>query len=137
VTSTRHFGQRHPFHETPWIEIRDRVTPIAAGNEAFSYLVEIIDSVLSAGADEMLAATTAMHDILVVPRPIPEPPYELIAVRAPNSMHPPTPGNVRIEHLSLTNRNDCIERPPQDAVRLFWRFVKEKYGIVVQHPQAS
>jgi hypothetical protein len=137
VTFIRHLGQRYPFHDRPWTEIRDLLAPVVARNEAFGYLIDIIDSVLAAGADKMLAATTSMHDILVVPRPIPQPPYEMIAVRAPNSLHPPTLGTVRIEHQSLTGRNDCIERPATEAVRLFWRFIQEKYGIVVQRPQTG
>jgi hypothetical protein len=32
-------------------------------------------------------------------------------------------------HLSLTGRNDRIERPIAEAIPLFWRFVIEKFGI--------
>jgi hypothetical protein len=31
--------------------------------------------------------------------------------------------------MAVTNRNDSIDRPTEDAVKLFWRFVFEKYGI--------
>jgi hypothetical protein len=40
----------------------------------------------------------------------------------------------RVEHLSSTGFNDSIDRPPSDAVRLFWRFALEKYGITPPQP---
>jgi hypothetical protein len=64
--------------------------------------------------------------------PIPEPPYDVVAVRAPGSLHPPGNGQVLIEHLACTGHNDRVERPASDAVKLFWRFVIEKYGV---HPR--
>jgi hypothetical protein len=123
------FGQRYPFVEQPWSEIEARIAPIAERDPRFSYLVDIVRSVMASDARDLLAGTPWMHDVVVVARPIPEPPYEVIAVRAPNSLHPPPPGLVRIEHLAVTNRNDVIDRPPEDAVPLFWRFIWEKYGI--------
>jgi hypothetical protein len=83
------------------------------------------------GADQ-LAGTTAMHDLIVLPVPVPDPPCGIIAVRAPDSV--PFPGHVVIEHLSCTGRNDRIERPAADAMPLFWRFMITKYGI---RPPAS
>lgn len=74
-----------------------------------------------------------MHDILVVLRPIPDPPYNIVAVRAPGSMRPPHAGAVRIEHLATTGRNDDIERPVDDAVPLFWRFMIEKFDVHPPH----
>jgi hypothetical protein len=38
-------------------------------------------------------------------------------------------GCVLIEHLSITGRNDRIERPVAEAVPLFWRFLVEKFGV--------
>jgi hypothetical protein len=83
-----------------------------------------------------LAGCTSMHHLLVVSTPIREPPYDVIVVRAPGSLHPPRQGQVLIGHLSCTGRNDCIERPAGDAVRLFWRFVIEKYGVHPVRPPA-
>jgi hypothetical protein len=129
MVSVRTFGQPHPFIERPWSEFDAFLAPIAAEHPEFSYLVEIVRSVLASDAQDELAGTTSMHDILVVPRPIPDPPYEVIAVRAPGSLRAPPPGCVRIEHMAVTNRNDSIDHPTEDAVTLFWRFVFEKYGI--------
>jgi hypothetical protein len=93
-------------------------------------MVAVIDSVIDSGADELLAGSTSMHDLMVVPRPIGEHVRDMIAVRAPGSLRPPaTAGHVRIEHLSSTGHNDSIDRPSTEAVPLFWRFVIAKYGI--------
>ncbi|WP_344112363.1 hypothetical protein [Nocardioides humi] len=37
--------------------------------------------------------------------------------------------DVVVEHLPTVGGADRIERPRDEAVRLFWQFVKEKYGI--------
>jgi hypothetical protein len=119
-----------PFREQPWAEISSFLGGMAASYPHFQYLVDVIDSVVDSGADELLAGDTSMHDFMVVPRPVSPSVRELIAVRAPGSLRPAaTAGHVRIEHLSSTGLNDSIERPPSEAVRLFWRFVMEKYGI--------
>jgi hypothetical protein len=92
-------------------------------------MADIVDSVIVSDSTSLLAACTSMHDLVVVPVPIPEPPYGVIIVRAPGSLHEPSPGSVLIEHLSLTGHDDRIERSTDDAVPLFWRFVREKYGV--------
>lgn len=95
---------------------------------AFSYLVDIVDSVIGGDRTSVLCATTSMHDLIVSTVPIPEPPFDVIAVRAPSSLRPPAEGNVLIEHLSVTGHNDRIERPATEAVPLFWRFAITKFG---------
>ncbi|MFC7597545.1 hypothetical protein ACFQU3_19675 [Terrabacter sp. GCM10028922] len=70
-----------------------------------------------------------MHDLIVVAAPIPEPPYGVVAVRAPGSPRRPREGHVLIEHLSVTGHDDKIERPVAEAVPLFWRFMIEKFGV--------
>lgn len=93
-------------------------------------MVDVIDSVIDSGADELFAGGTSMHDVMVVPRPVSPHVRDLIAVRAPGSLRPAaSAGRVRIEHLSSTGHNESIERPPSEAVPLFWRFVIEKYGL--------
>lgn len=57
-------------------------------------------------------------------------------MRAPGSIRPPPDGLVRVEHYTHTNRNDEIERPADEAVRLFWRFVREKFGLAMRKPSA-
>jgi hypothetical protein len=99
----------------------------------FRYMIDIIDSVVDSGADELLAGSTSMHDLMVVPRPIGVYVREMIAIRAPGSIRPVPAGQMRIEHLSSTGLNDSVDRPPSQAVALFWRFVIEKYGITPPH----
>ena len=94
-------------------------------------MVDIVDSVIESRSADLLAGCTSMHDLIVVTVPIPEPPYDVVAVRAPGSLGKPADGQVIIEHLSTTGHNDRIERPVEAAVPLFWRFMIEKYGI---HP---
>lgn len=72
-----------------------------------------------------------MHDLVVVDTPIPEPPFEVVVVRTPGSLHPPRAGKVLVEHVSLTGHDDRIERPVAEAVPLFWRFMAEKFGVRV------
>jgi len=60
-----------------------------------------------------------MHDLVVVSVPIPEPPYGVVAVRAPGSLRSPRDSHVLIEHMSVTGHDDRIERPVAEAVALF------------------
>jgi hypothetical protein len=53
----------------------------------------------------------------------------VIRVCSPSSLHLVPPGGVVIEHLPATGNNERISRPADEAVRLFWRFVVEKFGI--------
>ena len=95
----------------------------------FRHMSNIVKSVLASDQAEALAGCTSMHDLIVVPTPIPEPPYGVVAVRAPGSLREPGSGLVRIEHLSVTGHDDAIEVPVADAVPLFWRFMIEKFGV--------
>lgn len=72
-----------------------------------------------------------MFDLLVVATPIPDPPLDVVAVRFAASYRPVPPGTILIEHLATTGRNDRIQRPADEAVALFWRFMIEKFGV---HP---
>lgn len=125
----RTFGWPFPFVERSWDDIAEFLAGIASSHEQFTHMANVAESVLSEGAAGTLAGRTSMHDIIVVPRPVPEPPYEVVAVRAPGSLRSPSKGMVLIEHLSLTGRNDVIERPTDEAVALFWRFMIEKFGV--------
>jgi hypothetical protein len=109
---------------------------MATRQPSFQHMADIANSVIATDSTELLAGCTSMHDLLVVITPIPEPPYDVIAVRSPGSLADPPTGQVIIEHLSCTGRNDRIQRPTTDAVRLFWRFSIEKYGIHPRRPPA-
>lgn len=127
----RTLGQTRPFIELPWSEIAEFLGGIAAEHPEFDHMQRIAESVIVEQADDLLAGCTSMHDIFVVSRPIPDAPYDVVAVRAPNSLMTPARGSVRIEHLAITGRNDVIERPIEQTLPLFWRFMIEKFGV---HP---
>ena len=116
------------FRVREWADIRSFLAEMAARNPSLGYLVDIVDSVLVGERASALCATTSMHDLIVSTMPVPDPPFGVIAVRAPGSVRPPSDGNVLIEHLSVTGHNDRIERPAAEAVPLFWRFAIEKFG---------
>ncbi len=64
-----------------------------------------------------------MWDLIVAPAPGVPAPVDPVRVTTP---HYP---DVVVEHLPNAGGADRIERPRNEAVPLFWRFMKEKYGI--------
>jgi hypothetical protein len=38
-------------------------------------------------------------------------------------------GWVAVEHVTVTGRDERIDRPAAETVPLFWRFVMEKFGV--------
>ncbi len=127
----RTLGWNHPIRPEPWPDIASFLTGIAERHPSFQHMADIVDSVIDSGSADRLGAFTSMHDLMVVATPIPELPYEIVAVRAPGSVHPSRDGLVLIEHLTVSGNDDRIERPAAEAVPLFWRFMIEKYGV---HP---
>jgi hypothetical protein len=122
-------GTTFEFSERPWTEIASFLGGMAEEHSEFQYLADIIESLGASGRDKQLAGSTSMHDLVVVPQPVGKQVYELLIVRAPSSMRPGPRGLVRIEHLSSTGHNECVDRPVSLAVPLFWRFIIEKFGI--------
>lgn len=119
----------YDFKARSWSDLLDFYEDMASRSPHFGYLVDIVQSVAASPNGHRLAATTSMHDLLVVDTPIPDAPVEVLRVSAPGSLNPVRDGWVAIEHLSHTGRNDRIERPVAEAVPLFWRFVLEKFGF--------
>ncbi|MDQ0372848.1 hypothetical protein [Cellulomonas humilata] len=126
----RSHGHPYPFRPKPWADIAAFFEETADRHPRYQHMVDIVESVRASTAVGLLAGCTAMHDLMVVPTPVPEPPLGMVLVRAPNSVWSPGPGDVVIEHTSVTGHRDRIERPAADAVPLFWRFMIEKDGIV-------
>ena len=129
----RTLGFPHQFKALPWADVRDNIGPVAAEHPECGYLIDIIDSVLESGRENELAVTTSHNSLLITPAPPAPPPIELLRVNAPDERRNAQPGHVRIEHLSVTGRNDDIERPTSEAVALFWRFAIEKFGVHPDH----
>jgi hypothetical protein len=122
-------GWPDPFREIPWEEIAPWFRELAGMYEDFRHMADIVGTVIACGATKQLAACTSMHDLIVVRRPLPEPPFDVIRVYSPSSLRPVGAGQVVIEHQTVTGRNDRISRPSAEAVPLFWRFLIEKYGV--------
>ena len=125
----RNHGWPAPFRAVRWERIAIVLREMAEQHAEFTHMARIAESVIVTGTTNLLAGCTSMHDLIVVPVPLPDPPYDVIAVRAPSSIRTPPTGQVIIEHLACTGHNDRIQRPTGEAVPLFWRFVIEKYGI--------
>ncbi len=121
------FSWTEPFPDRPWEAIDRRFATMADLYPDFRHMSDIVKSVLETDRTSMLAGFTSMHDLLVVAKPIPQH-WTPVKVLAPNAPFLPQ-GMVRIEHLSASGRLECIERPVGEAVPLFWRFVKEKFGV--------
>ena len=122
-------GYLSPFRGRPWEEIRDGYVELSW--PGLQPLMDVVDSVLACGGAERLVATTSMHD-LWVGRSNDDGSasnVDLVKVRAFTSMRPVPPGKVVIEHTSVTGQDESITRPAAEAVPLFWRFVREKWGI--------
>jgi hypothetical protein len=124
-------GWPYPFRARPWPDIAARVYAMATLHVTFQRMADVVDSVRVSGAGRLLAGCTSMHELIVVTLLVPEPPYDVVAVRAPSSLQSVLAGMVVIEHLSVTGRNDRIVRPTKDSVPLFWRCMIEKFGV---HP---
>jgi hypothetical protein len=127
-------GWRYPFESHPWENIAQRMNAMADNHNQFSHMAAIVASVIETKSTDLLAGLTSMHDIIVAGTPIPDPPLDVVAVRAPGSLQPPRDGHVLIEHLACSGHNDRIERPTSEAVPLFWRFMIEKFAAYPAHP---
>lgn len=92
-------------------------------------VARIVASVASSGRGDELLFATSMWDLIVTPSPGSEPPIDVVAVRGAMGMAHVHEDLIVIEHMPLVGMADRIERPADEAVPLFWRFVSEKYGI--------
>lgn len=117
------------FAARPWEEIHTQMADIAARSADLACMVDIVQSVLRSGVADELAGNTSMHDLVVTGHPVTAPPIEVIHVFAPGRLAGVPMGQVRIEHQASTGRNDALTRPADQAVGLFWRFVREKLGV--------
>jgi hypothetical protein len=94
-------------------------------------VARIIASVVESGIDSELGYETSLWDLIVTPLPVSAPPLDVVSVRG--SYTKARPGHVLIEHWRLVGLADSIEREESEAVRLFWRFMREKYGLVANN----
>ena len=125
----RTHGWTTEFRERSWDEIASFLDGMSGRYESFAHMSAIAHSVIDSGCSTALAGITSMHDIVVTSTPVPEPPLDVVIVRAPSSLRRPRAGHVVIEQRSLTGHDDRIETPVDEAVPLFWRFMIEKFGV--------
>lgn len=136
--SAKTLGSLYPFRQTSWADIAEFLGGMGERNPGFQHMADIVNSVIESESTDLLAAFTSMHDLMVVATPIPETPVDLVAVRAPGSLHPASrAGLVLIEHLTVSGNNVRIERPVSEAVPLFWRFLLEKFGVYPVDPPVT
>ena len=103
---------------------------MAALHPQFNHMAEVVDSVIASKRSNAACRTASRHDLVVTTRPVStEPPIEVVIVRSPSSVVAVGTGKVLIEHCSITGHDDRIIQPSTDAVRLFWRFMIEKFGV--------
>lgn len=88
-----------------------------------SAVADVVRSIAASPARSNLRYNTSMWDLIVAQAPGVPAPVDAVKVSTPNFPA------VVVEHLPNVGGADRIERPREDAVRLFWRFIKEKYGI--------
>jgi hypothetical protein len=114
------------FDAVSWQRIADRISEWTAPH--FPVMADVVASVRESAADRM-AGFTSMHDLAITTTPIPDTgPIDVIWVR-PQPSNNPHAQRVLVEHWAATGWDDRITRPAPEAVPLFWRFVREKWGI--------
>lgn len=122
-------GWPYRFREDEWLDARQFLSEVNWRADEGHYLFAIIDSVLEHRADEMLALTTSVHDLVVALKPIDDPPLDVILVAAPGSIRIHTDDSVRIDYIAVNGENTKIIRPADEAVPLFWRFLRTEFGL--------
>jgi hypothetical protein len=117
-------------------EVRDWIASVFAGGQAGHYLLEILDDAIAVGLDSVVGLGTSMHDLVFSPLPASSP-MDVVVVRAPGSLRAPRQGNVRIEFVTASGHAKAIERPSSDGVALFWRFMREEFGVTRDQPPTA
>ena len=91
-------------------------------------MATLVASIRESAVDR-LSGFLSMHDLAVTTVPVPDAgPIEVIWVRPQPSGNSDSQ-DVMIEHWAASGRADQIVRSAPEAVSLFWRFVREKWGI--------
>jgi len=121
----------YEFRAETWDAISERAAEIAALDQNLRYVEDLVKSIRDSGVEHELAGSFSMMDLRVAAVPVTTPPVEYIGVYGPTSTPSTGNGKVRLVHRTASGRDDSIERPSAEVVPVFWRFVREKYGIGV------
>ena len=123
-------GWRYPVRPTPWPELRAWYHTVIDDYPDFWYLIEIVRSIETSGVADRLGAFTSMYDLRVAIPPFDEVPVEVICVGDPlNVSVPQVPGSARICFLGHAGLVGDVVCSPGEAVPIFWRFVREQFGL--------
>ena len=114
--------------EHSWTEVRDWIAEVFGDSNPAA--LAVLDFGIDAGLDRYLGLTTFMHDLVFMARPALSQDGAVI-VRSPGSHRAARLGWVRIETSNSLKKNTVIERPTDEAVPLFLRFVRETFGITL------
>ena len=125
----RSLGWQYPFVSRSWSDTLQFISSVYSSESEGAHLLRICQSVIDCHKTQELGVTTSMHDLVVTLLPASSPPLDVVIVRAPSSLYPARPGNVRVETQTVMGRNDQIDRPTEEAVPLFWRFMGEIFGV--------
>jgi hypothetical protein len=114
------------FDAMSWQRIAERIAEWTAPHSPV--MADLVASIRECAADQ-LAGFMSMHDLAVTTTPIPDAaPIDVIWVR-PQAADDTGSQDVLIEHWAATGWDEQIVRPAPEAVPLFWRFAREKWGI--------
>lgn len=122
VTGVRIGGWTYPIVHEDWDMLLQRYLggpPLVRS----SVVTDIVCSIVESPARADLRYATSMWALLVTPAPGTPGPVDAVRVGTNEC------GDVVVEHMPLVGVADRVERPSVEAVPLFWRFMKEKYGI--------
>ena len=106
-------GFPHAFHSTPWADILERTVR----DTSLSYLTPLVQSIVASTAASQLAGALWVNQLAVAEAPVRDAPLDMLTVSAVQEGDEVT--RVNIVHMTVTGRNDAIERPLDDAVALF------------------
>jgi hypothetical protein len=115
--------------ERQWADVRNWIAEVFGDRNPAA--LAVLDVGIEAGLDEYLGLTTSMHDLIFVARPAQSHDGAVI-VRSPGSLRPARDGWIRIETANSWKKNTVIERPVNEAVGLFLRFIRETFGVTLR-----
>lgn len=114
------------FDAVGWQQLAERVSRWTVSHSPV--MADVVASIRTSAGDR-LAGFMSMHDLAVTTTPIPEAgPIDVVWVR-PQPTDDPDSQIVLIEHWAVTGWDERIVRPAREAVPLFWRFARDKWGI--------
>ena len=121
--------------ERSWSEVREFLAQIDWIGGEDAYPIDIIDSVIAAGADRLLAVDTSMHDLVIAPAPAtPRAATDVIVVCARGCIRSHPLRTIRIDFDRHNGKPTTSVRQSGEALGLFWRFIEDEFGILPSLP---